>query len=132
MVEGWLMSLKPYSVVSVRRLDPTICFGSVGIGIASFCVKKHCRTKAHVDAKLIDVWEVPGDTRIFIMRSENGTVFIEPSIAFDQSQQLTLAEWNREFCAVEIADDAYASHDRRNQRGSIVLSHHGQGFSDPV
>ena len=111
-------STKSYSVISVCGLDSSLCFGSVGVGTASFCVRKHCGVKAHVDSK-VDVWEVPDETRVFIMRPGSATVFTEPSIAFDrvpedvwtnwQSQQYTLAEWNREFCAVEITNDAFAT-----------------------
>ena len=125
-----VMSLKSYSVVSVRGMDPTICFGSVGVGNASFCVRKGCGVKAHVDAK-IGVWKVPDETRIFIMRSASGTVFSEPSIPFDcipsdvwnvwQSQQFTLAEWNREFCAVEITNDAFATLDDIKEEASFLV-----------
>lgn len=122
--------LKSYSVVSVRGSDSTICFGSVGIGSASFCARKNCGVKAHIDAKT-DLWSTQDNTRVFIMRGTGGTVFTEPSIALSQvppavwvswqGQQLTLTEWKREFCAVEITNNAFASLDEVKEETSFLI-----------
>lgn len=115
---GGLLSSKAFSVISVSGSDTSVCFGGVGVGSASFCVRRNCSIKAHVDSK-VEVWDVPEEDRIFIVRSPGSTVFSEPSVSAStvpvevwsnwQRQQLTLAEWNREFCAVEIANDVSAS-----------------------
>jgi hypothetical protein len=110
-----LLSSKSYSVISVSSSDTSVCFGSVGAGNASFCVRQNCSIKAHSDSK-VDLWEAGlGDNRIFIVRSPGSTVFAEPSVSMRQVptevwknwqfQQLNLEEWNREFCAIDIAND---------------------------
>jgi hypothetical protein len=88
------------------------------VGSASFCVRQNCSIKAHVDSK-VEVWDASDESRIFIVRSPGSTVFAEPSVSTSripsdvwaslERQQLTLSEWSREFCAVEIANDAMAS-----------------------
>ena len=124
------LSLKSYSVISVCGSDHAVCFGSVGVGNASFCVRRHCAIKSHVDTK-VDAWGTPERTRVFIVRSPGSTVFAEPSIGLEQvpkavwtswqSQQLTLTEWKREFCAVEIANDAFASIDEIKEEASFLI-----------
>ena len=115
---GGPLSSKVFTVKRVSGSDPTVCFGSVGIGSASFCVRQNCSIKAHVDSK-VEVWDVPEESRVFIVRSPGSTVFAEPSVssvripsevwANWERQQLTLSGWTREFCAVEIANDVSAS-----------------------
>jgi hypothetical protein len=115
---GGLLSSKSFSVVSVSGSDPSVCFGAVGVGNASFCVRTNCSVKTHMDSK-VEVWDSLEERRIFIVRTPGSTVFAEPSVSAArvpsevwanwQLQTLTLAEWTREFCAVEIANNASAS-----------------------
>jgi hypothetical protein len=129
-VRGGGLLLKSYSVISVEGSNPTICFGSVGIGSASFCVRKNCGVKAHVDTKT-KLWDSQDNTRVFIVRGTGGTVFAEPSIGLSQvpsevwtswqSQQLTLTEWKREFCAVEITNDSSATIDEVKEETSFLI-----------
>ena len=65
---GHLMS-KSYSVVSVLGSDPTVCFGSVGAGGVSFCVRQNCTIKAHIESK-VEPWDSPEESRIFIVTKE--------------------------------------------------------------
>ena len=129
-LRGGGLLLKSYSVIGVDRSNPTICFGSVGIGSASFCIRRSCGIKAHADTKT-KFWDSEHDTRVFIVRGTGGTVFAEPSIGFSQiptavwaswqDQQLTLTEWKREFCAVEITNDAFATIDEVKEETSFLL-----------
>jgi hypothetical protein len=115
---GGILSSKSFAVISVSGSDPSVCFGSVGVGSASFCVRQNCSIKAHVDSK-VEVWDASDESRISIVRSPGSTVFAEPSVSTSripsdvwaswERQQLTLSDWSREFCAVEIANDAMAS-----------------------
>ena len=125
-----LLSLKSYSVVSIRGSDESVCFGSVGTGNVAFCIRPDCKIKAHVDTK-VNICAVDEDSRIFIVRSPGSTAFMEPSVSGARvpaavkeswrSQQFTLAEWNREFCAVEIADDVTASLEEIKAESSFLM-----------
>lgn len=125
------LTSKLYSVVRVSGSLSSTCFGSVGVGNASFCVRQNCVIKAHVDSK-IEVWSsMLDDDRIFIERSPGSTVFSEPFVGASQvptevwsnwqRQQFTLAEWNREFCAIEIANDATASLAEIKEEASFLV-----------
>jgi hypothetical protein len=125
-----VVSLKSYSVISIRSSDSLLCFGSVGVGNAAFCIRPNCRIKAHVDAK-VKICDELEESRIFIIRSPGSTAFLEPSVSANkvspevlaswETQQFTLSEWNREFCAVEIANDVTASMAEIKEEASFLM-----------
>ena len=115
--EGTGDSKRVYPVVLIQGSDRTICFGSVGVGSASFCIRKDCKVKAHLVNK-VDGFE--GDS-FHIARAVGATVFAQPSVRKDQvpstvqadwkGKQWSLAKWVRAFQAVSNADDGTATHD---------------------
>jgi hypothetical protein len=105
-------SSKRYTVVSVRGSDLSLCFGVVGVGGVSFCIRKHCRVKAHEDSKF---WlHGRNETVIFFSRVQDAVVFADPyvgeiSVAKEtqedwKSRTMTLPEWVRAFRAVTITE----------------------------
>jgi hypothetical protein len=73
---------KPYSIVCVNVDDPDMCFGVVGAGGQSFCVRKACECTfmGHVNKKIIFPEEEEGDY-LFITREQGvkiSTVFTKP------------------------------------------------------
>ena len=105
--------------MSVTGSDRSVCFGIVGKGGGSFCIRKHCTISAHADAKIS--FQGKDETSFFICRGgEGGTViYSQPSI--DElrvpvevskgwkDQMMTLADWRLAFRAVENADDVGAT-----------------------
>ena len=136
--QGSVSLSKMYSVVRVSGGDDLICFGSVGTGNASFCIRKNCGVKAHADSK-VSLMGIRS-TRIFISRKVGSTVFVEPSVDFSKissevwedwkHKQGSLAEWNQEFCAVEIADSESATIDEVKTE-STFLSKASKDFKTP-
>ena len=47
--EGTGDSKRVYPVVLVQGSDRTVCFGSVGVGSASFCIRKDCKVFSNCD-----------------------------------------------------------------------------------
>lgn len=125
-----MMSLKSYSVIRISSSGSSVCFGCIGVGNAAFCIRSNCKIKAHVDTK-VQVFEAGEEGRVFIVRSLGSTAFMEPSmsaakvppevLASWMTQQCTLAEWNREFCAVEIANDVTASLEEIKEETSFLI-----------
>lgn len=113
---GTLVS-KLYPVVSVSGVDSSVCFGVVGAGSASFCIRNKCTVKSHADAKVDFAGR--NEERVFICRKVNNSVFAQPSIALDRvpsdvwkewsSKTTSLPGWVREFDAVDITDDVFAT-----------------------
>lgn len=136
--QGSVSSFKLYSVVCVSGGDDSICFGSVGTGNASFCIRKNCGIKAHADSK-VSLMGIRS-TRVFITRKVGSTVFVEPSVDLSKissevwedwkQKQGSLAEWNQEFCAVEIADRESATMDEVKTE-STFLSKARREFKTP-
>ncbi|KAI2503869.1 hypothetical protein MHU86_10594 [Fragilaria crotonensis] len=118
-VQGTKLGGKMYSVVSVSGVDRSVCFGLVGAGGASFCIKKNCAIRSHEDMKVS--FQGSAETCIFIRRGgvSNSNIFSEPCVDERQvptevrrgwmTQQMTLGEWARAFRAVENAGDAATS-----------------------
>jgi hypothetical protein len=137
--QGSVSSLKMYSVVRISGGDESICFGSVGTGNASFCIKKHCSIKAHMESK-VSIMGIRS-TRIFISRKVGSTVFVEPSVDSSKisaevwenwkQKQGSLREWNQEFCAVDIADRESATMDEVKLESSF-LSRAEKDFKTPA
>ena len=104
-----------YPVVLVRGDDRSVCFGMVGAGSGSFCVRSDCKVKSHVTNKAKGF----KGSAFFISRVIGGTVFSQPSVREDQvpssvrveweGKQWPLAKWVRAFQAITIADDGMAS-----------------------
>ena len=99
----------------INGSDRSICFGSVGVESASFCIRSECRVKAHVGHKA----KVFEESDCFIARVSGSTVFAEPSVREEQvplsvqtawkDKQWSLQRWVREFQAVTNADDPTAT-----------------------
>lgn len=119
LFEGTGSSKRCYSVVLVRGFDRSLCFGVVGVGTASFCIRKNCKIKSHVENK-IGGYERE-DSYFFISRVNEATVFSEPCVkevnvpietqAEWKEKLLTLPHWVRVFGAISLADDSAASSD---------------------
>lgn len=124
-----LSSSKMYSVVCVRGSDSDRCFGCVGVGSASFCIRKGCGVKSHFETKAS--FRGNESTRVFISRKSESTVFVEPSVDLlsisDEvweewkSRQCTLAEWSRDFCAVGITGGDAASMEDLKEEASFLV-----------
>jgi hypothetical protein len=110
--EGTISS-KRYSVVSVRGSDLSLCFGVVGVGGVSFCIRKKCRVKAHEDSK---VWLCGRDEAVmFISRVQDAVVYSDPyveeSLVAKETQDdwkgrtMTLPGWVKAFRAVTISEN---------------------------
>lgn len=113
--EGTGAPTRCFPVVLIRPVDPSLCFGVVGSGSASFCVRKNCKIKAHVENKVGGILGSE-DARYFISRIPDMTVFSEPNVGVNQvpvetrleweTKIGTLPEWVRVFRAISIhADD---------------------------
>ena len=115
--EGMGDSKRCYPIVLVDGGDRSICFGSVGLGSASFCVRSDCKIKSHMINK-VKGFEGPA---FYITRLIGGTVFSQPSVRKDQvprdvqseweGQMWPLGKWVRAFQAIAIADDGLASNE---------------------
>jgi hypothetical protein len=105
-------SSKRYSVVTVRGSDSSLCFGVVGVGGVSFCIRKNCRIKAHGDSKF---WLAGrNESVIFISRVLDAVVYTDPFVKEGlvtletqehwKGKSMTLPSWVRSFRAVTISD----------------------------
>ena len=90
-----MTSSKLYSVIGIQASDSSVCFGSVGVGNASFCIRKGCTVKAHSETK-VQPWVGLSSNRVFIVRAPGSTVFLEPSVAEDQVPPELLADWKQQ------------------------------------
>lgn len=106
-------SSKCYSVVTIRGSDPSLCFGVVGVGGVSFCIRKNCRIKVHEDTK---IWLSGLDESvIFISRVPDAVVYTDPFVKIEavtvetqedwKNKTMTLPNWVRAFRAVTISEN---------------------------
>ncbi|KAI2495941.1 hypothetical protein MHU86_18551 [Fragilaria crotonensis] len=129
-VQGTRSGGKAYSVVRVTGSDRSVCFGIVGKGGGSFCIKKNCGVSSHGDAKIS--FQGNKETFYFICRGgeSNSIIYSQPSIDARripntvkdewERQQMTLVEWRLAFRAVENADDADATVDEIKKEVSFL------------
>ena len=115
--EGTGDSKRVYSVVLVPAGDRSVCFGFIGVGNASFCIRRDCKIKSHMGNK-----SVPLESSMFFISRVNGsTVFSQPSVAESKVPMGTQLEWEgklwplpnwvKAFRAVTITDDETATND---------------------
>ena len=120
MLQGMTRKIsKLYSVASVNREDSSVCFGVVGAGYASFCVRKGCNVRSHVERKVS--FQGQRASYVFICRdgTSNAIMFSEPCVNEERvptevrrewnTRTGTLAEWVTAFQAVDNADNAEAT-----------------------
>ena len=124
--------VKLYSVGSVAGWNSSFCFGLVGKGFGSFCVRKGCDVQSHTQRKC----EFQGKdmTCVFIIREQGddvATMFTTPFV--DESKvppdvrnewrtrAATPAEWALEFQAVENADSALASWEDIREEADLLI-----------
>lgn len=117
--EGTGSAKRCYPVVLVRGSDRSLCFGLVGSGNASFCIRKDCKIKAHAENKMVGIKS--DGAFFFIARVPGATVFSEPHVKEAHvpretriewmDKAWTLPQWVRVFRAVTIAYAAGASND---------------------
>ena len=116
--EGMGTGKRGYPVVLIDESDRSLCFGFVGRGVGSFCIRKDCTTQSHTLRKVVGRTD---GSSFFIARLGNTTIFSEPSVREAQVPKETqdewegkmwsLPQWVRAFRAVDIADDVTASND---------------------
>ena len=115
--------------------DRSMCFGSVGVGNASFCIRSDCKVKSHLTNK---VKSFEGSA-FFITRVVGSTVFSQPSVREDQvpsaiqseweGQMWPLTRWVRAFQAIAIADDGMASNE--DIKGEVKMLAEAELFRTP-
>lgn len=112
-------SSKLFSVVKISfRLEGSarVCFGKIGAG-GTFCIRRDCAVKSHLETK-IPFGSTDMDY-VFICQVVGASAFVEPVVSEGQipasvwaeweDKTLGLADWRREFQAVEATDDKFAS-----------------------
>jgi hypothetical protein len=114
---GTTTSSKCYSVVTIRGSDSSLCFGVVGVGGVSFCIRKDCRIKVHEDAKFWLAGRV--ESVIFISRLPDAVVYTDPFVKEEvvtletqldwKNKSMTLPNWVRAFRAVTISENEKAT-----------------------
>lgn len=117
-----------FSVVLVRGFDRSLCFGAVGSGNASFCIRKDCKIKSHAENKAEGIDNL--DSFYFIARVPGATVFSEPNVKEAQvpketrdewkDKAWTLPKWVRAFRAITIADDVEASNEDIKKESKLL------------
>lgn len=128
-------SKRSYSVVLVPDGDRSMCFGLIGIGSGSFCIRKDCRVKSHISNKMVSV----DSPMFFISRVNGSTVFTQPAVVQSKVPSATQAEWTgkqwplstwvRAFRAISIADDALASSE--DIKSEVQLLDEAEAFRTP-
>jgi hypothetical protein len=128
-------SKRSYTVVLVPTGDRSMCFGLIGIGSGSFCIRKDCRVKSHAVNKMM-IFDSP---MFFISRVDGSTVFAQPAVMQSKVPSQTQAEWNgkqwplskwvREFRAISNADNALASSE--DIKTEVKLLDEAEAFRTP-
>lgn len=134
--EGMVDTKRCYSVVLIPGSDRSLCFGLIGVGGSSFCVRKGCKIKSHGTNKI----PAFDDSRFFIFRVSGATVFSQPSVPMSKVPSSTQAEWAgkewslpmwvKAFRAVTNADDELASED--DIKSEVKLLDEAEVFRTPA
>ena len=132
---------KLYSVASVAGWNSSFCFGLVGPGSDSFCVRKGCLVQKHALRKC----EFQGKdmTCVFIVREQGDDVAavyaypcvdeskVPPEVRAEWRTRLaTGKEWAVEFQAVENADSALATSEDIKEEASLLIK--AERFRTPL
>jgi hypothetical protein len=91
-IEGTGLHKRSFPVVLVLGFDRLSCFGTLGVGSASFCIHKNCKIKSHAENK-IGGFETR-ESYYFISPDAGAvTVFSEPHVRKTQVPMESWDEW---------------------------------------
>ena len=132
---------KLYSVASVAGWNSSFCFGLVGPGSGSFCVRKGCVVQSHGIRKCD--FQGKDMTCVFIVREQGDDVAavysnpcvdeskVPPEVRAEWRTKLaTPKEWAVEFQAVENADSALATSEDIKDEASLLVK--AERFRTPL
>ena len=109
--EGTVNPKRLFAVGLVPGLDRSLCYGLIGTGNVSFCIRRHCKVKSHM-VKKAAILEEPA---FFIFRVAGSTVYSQPSVHQKkvpsstqmewENKQWPLSKWVKAFQAITNAGD---------------------------